>query len=175
MRSRRSLILRCLVLSVAVLAGLYGPFPARADAIKVNLATTSAVFVDGKPVIFQGTITNQTGFDLNASDFFFNFFAFDPTAVSPTQLLGLSDFVVPSDSTSLTTDLFSVSMVSHQLRMKQSFPLGFFVQDAFGDQSVNYSVSVSSLSPIPEPPTAVLFVLGLVSLTIAGLITRIRT
>src|SRR5262245_4071681 len=62
----------------------------------------------GSTVIFTGTVTNNTGFDLTAAaDLFLNFNSFDPSALSFTQLLGDPDFSLPNGTTSPDVPLFS--------------------------------------------------------------------
>lgn len=59
---------------------------------------------------FFGTVTNDLGFDLNASDLTLNFAGSDPAVVLLTQLLGDSDFTIPNGTTSGVTALFDFAI-----------------------------------------------------------------
>jgi len=70
---------------------------ARAEPIKLQLAAPP-IAQPGDVVTFEGTITNTTGVTLTASDLFLNFSGYDPSVFAFTQLLGVSDFVLPNNT-----------------------------------------------------------------------------
>src|SRR5271166_6041944 len=92
-----------LVIFLSVVAGfLCVARPALADAISFHPSNTVLDTTSGGRVTFDGTVTNNSGGDLNASDFFFNFSGYDPTSVNPNQDLGFPDFLIPIGTTSPT-------------------------------------------------------------------------
>lgn len=141
------------------LAGLLAiPFVAasfaRADVISFQLVSSSLDAASGGDVTFQGTVTNQSGSALNASDFFFNFSAYDPLSVNPIQDLGLTDFIIPDGTTSATVGLFDVSVGA--VPLGSIFPIDVQLEDALGDLSSTQTVFVhipdnSSVPGVPEP------------------------
>jgi hypothetical protein len=136
------------VLAVPFLAG----YSAKADGISFQLVDSSLDATSGGSVTFQGTVTNQSGADLNASDFFFNFFGYDFNSVNPVQDLGGTDFAIPNGSTSGTVDMFDVFV--GQVPLGSTFPIEVQLQDALSDVSSIQTVSVSvpsDSSTIPEP------------------------
>jgi hypothetical protein len=128
-----------------------------ADPISVQLSNSTLNVSSGGTVTFDGTVSNASGADLNASNFFFNFFAFDPTAVTPVQDLGVAtDFLISNNSTSLDVALFDVSLAPEP--PGSSFSVEFQLEDINGDQSATQTVTllVPGISTIPEPATSVL-------------------
>jgi hypothetical protein len=84
---------------------------ARAGSISLQLANDTLATTSGGTVTFQGRVTNNSGQDLNASDFFFNFVGFDPTSVAVIQDLGVaSDVPVPNGTTSDVLAVFDVTV-----------------------------------------------------------------
>lgn len=147
---------------------------AMADAISVQISDSALTTTSGGTVTFDGTVNNASGSDLNASNFFFNFFGFDPTAVNPTQDLGVAtDFLIPNSSTSLDVALFDISL--GPAAPGSTFPVEFQLEDINGDQSGTQTVTVSVLgsTPIPEPPTAVLILASFCA--IAAMLVKFRT
>lgn len=129
---------------------------AAADTLSFTVSNASLT-ISGGDVIFQGTVANNSGADLNASDLFFNFFGYDPLAVTPTQNLGvLIDFLIPNGTTSGTVDLFDVLLGS--VPNGANFQLQVQLEDINSDLSAIQSVTVSTpaASPVPEPPTVLL-------------------
>jgi hypothetical protein len=149
----------------ALAAALLGAAPgARADTISFQLSDTTLSVTSPGSVTFFGTVTNQSGVDLNASDFFFNFSGFDPAAVTPSQDLGVAtDFPILTAPTSALTDLCSVtvSAVSPGAR----FPLEVQMQDINNDLSATETVNV--VVPVPLPDTALLLACGLIAFWVA--------
>jgi hypothetical protein len=98
-------------------------------------------------VTIQGTLTNNTGNDLNATDLFFNFFAYDPIAiVSIDQLSGSPDFLLPKGTTSARTGLFNVNFSSNAVP-GQAYSLNVSLQDINGNISDIIALNVTA--PLP--------------------------
>jgi len=132
-----------------------------ADGLEVDIANPTQIAAPGGTVTFDGTVTNNTGADLSATDIFFDFLTFDPS-LSVNQLLGVEDdFSIPNGTTTGLIDLFSVGLGPGQ----GTFPVTFVIQDVNGDVSALGSVTVST-SPItaPEPAEAILLATGLLFL-----------
>jgi hypothetical protein len=134
---------------------------ALADGISFQLSSPSLSTSSGGTVTFTGTITNGSGGDLNANDFLFNFFGFDPTSVSPIQDLGVAtSFVIPNGRTSSVTALFDVTLGS--VATGSTFPIDVQLEDINFDLSATRTVTVStSGTVIPEPGVLLLVVIGL--------------
>jgi hypothetical protein len=147
--------------------GLFTPSSAFADSVSFQITNPSQPIQSGQLVVFQGTVTNDSGLDLTASDFFFNFFNFD-LALTPNQLLGTPDFLIPNNTTSPVVDLFNVAAGV----ISQGTPLSVdtTLEDIFNDVSAKQTVilSASGGGTVPEP--AALMMLG----TGIGLIVTFR-
>jgi len=111
MRKRTRYFIRMVFLFAALgFAAALVP-PASADTVSLQISNLSLTTTSCGTVTFVGTVTNDSGGDLLASDFFLNFSGFDPTAVNPVQDLGVSsDFLIPSGTTSSIRDLFDVTL-----------------------------------------------------------------
>jgi hypothetical protein len=160
-------------LASLVLLGLYFTLPPnlRADSISVTIQNTSVVTTPSSIVIFTGTITNDTAVSLNATDFFFNFFGFDPTLIV-NQILGAQDFAIASGATSPIVDLFSVTLPAGS--STATFPISLSLEDVNGDLSSGRSVSVA-VSQVPEPSSFLLAFVGLVLVLFLSLVLRARS
>jgi hypothetical protein len=121
----------------------------------------SQIATSGQTVVFMGTVSNDTGSDLTATDLFFSFFAFNPD-LTVNQLLGATDFSIPNDTTTSIVDLFSVSLGSGM--QPGSFPVNFVLQDINGNLSVIGEVSVVNGALVPEPSSLLLLGVGLSAL-----------
>jgi len=145
--------------------------PARADGIAFQLVASTLTATSNGTATFTGTITNGSGADLNATDFFFNFFNYDPTSITPNQLLGTStDFSVGNGTTTSILDLFNVQLGT--ALSGSTFPIAVQLQDANGDlsaiETLDIVVSGGSTgggggggTPIPEPASLLLLGSGL--------------
>jgi hypothetical protein len=84
---------------------------ANADPISFHLTSIQITTMSGATATFDGTVTNDSGVALNASDFFFNFLGFDPVSVNPIQDLGVTtDFLIPNGTTTSVVALFDVML-----------------------------------------------------------------
>jgi PEP-CTERM motif len=141
------------VLSGALLGEVH---KAQADSIAFQLASGSITTTSSGTVLFLGTVTNDSGSNLNATDFFFNFFGFDPASVTPSQELGIAtDFPIPNGTTSATVGLFDVRLGS--VPAGSSFPIQVQLEDINSDLSAVQTVVVSS---VPEPSSMFMLMLG---------------
>ena len=139
-----------------------------ADGISFQLSGPSLSTSSGGTVTFTGTITNDSGGALNASDFFFNFFGFNATSVNPIQDLGVAaDFLIANGTTSSVVALFDVTLDS--VTTGSSFPIQVQLQDINNDLSAvqTASVSVPGVVATPEPSTLGLLAAGLMLILIA--------
>jgi hypothetical protein len=144
-----------------LLLAFTSPVRSLADSLTVNVANSSVNAGAGETVTFVGTVSNATGANLSASDLFFDFFGFDPNLIV-NQLLGTSDFLIPDGTTTVTVDLFNVTLPNNL--GGSVFPVNFVLQDAFGNSSAVGSVAVSPIAA-SEPSTESLIVCA----SIAGL------
>jgi hypothetical protein len=133
-----------------------------ADGLNVNIVDPSQTALPGQVVLFTGTVTNDTGSDLTATDLFFDFFAYDPS-LTPNQLLGVTDFSLPNITTTSTIDLFNIDLSS--AIGPGSFPVYFVLQDVNGDQSATGEVTVVTGIATPEPSAISLLATGLAILS----------
>lgn len=143
---------------------LYAPRPVCADPISFNLSSSTLTTTSGGTVTFDGTVTNDSGTDFNASDFFFNFSGYDFISVSPDQDLGVgTDFVIPSGTTSATVALFDVRLGN--VPAGSSFPIQVQLEDFNSDLSSTQTVTVSApagVTGVPEPLVSWLLFTGLI-------------
>ena len=132
-----------------------------ADSISFSLTSLSMSTGPGGTVVFNGSITNNTGASLSSADLFLNFFNFDSGSVNPTQLLGSVDFTIGNGKTTGVVDLFSVTVASGAA-LGLTFPIDLNLQDINNDVSGTKTVKVStgSVGVVPEPSTLSLFLLG---------------
>ena len=150
---------------IIVLLTLCCPHTAHAVSIAFSLSNPSVTALSMADVSFNGTVTNNSGQDLNATDFFFNFFAFDAAALTPFQDLGATtDFEILNGTTSAEVTLFDVQFAS--LAAGTMVSLGVQLEDINGDLSATQTVFITVLgeaSLVPEPTTLLLVGLGLLT------------
>jgi hypothetical protein len=140
---------------------------ARADGIAFQLVASTLTAASGGTVTFDGTVTNNTGGDLNATDFFFNFLAFDPTSLNPIQDLGVvTDFLIPNGSTTVDVSLFDVVVGS--VSPGSTFTLEVQLEDVNLDASATQTVAITvpGTQSVPEPPTELFLLTGFLPLAL---------
>ena len=142
--------------------------PAFADAISFELSSASVSTSSGGTVTFTGKITNDSGGDLNASDFFFNFANFDFSSVTPNQLLSPPvDVLIPNGTTSGVLDLFNVMLGS--VAAGSTFFMDVQLEDINNDLSATQTVTVAvpgSVVSTPEPASLTLTLSSLIGLLV---------
>src|SRR5271166_2906118 len=115
-----------MLLAAALLSAATASNAAPIDfTLDVNTLTTAA----GGTATFFGTITNDSGVNFNASDFFFNFSGYDASSITPSQDLAVvgPDFSIANGTTTSSVDLFSVSLAA--VPTGTSFPFQVQLQD----------------------------------------------
>jgi len=167
---RQTFVPTPLLFVVLLLAGMAAPSSVRADGISFQVSSPILSTSSEGTVTFAGTVTNASGGDLNASDFFFNFFGFDPTAVNPNQDLGVSvDFLIPNGTDSSLVALFDVTLGS--VAPGSIFQLEVQLEDINSDlsdlQTVTVNTGGKSPAPTPEPSTLILLVGALATVAAA--------
>jgi hypothetical protein len=146
-----------------------------ADPISFHLTSDQITTTSGSSVTFDGTVTNDSGGALKASDFFFNFFGFDPVSVNPIQDLGVtSDFLIPNGSMSAGVALFDVTLGS--VPSGSIFTIEAQLEDINSDLSAEQTVTVNVPGSVatPEPGTIVLFATGLLTIAVSRKLTFAR-
>jgi len=173
-RRLRSVFIPTLI-SLGVCSLIFLAPAVRADSISFQLSTTSQSTTSRGTVTFDGSVINNSGADLNASDFFFNFSAFVPGSVSPIQLLGvLSDFSIPNGATTPVVELFEVTL--GPVPPNSIFSIAAQLENSAGDLSAIQTVNVSvpgSVS-VPEPGVLLLLAMGLLALALARVFFALR-
>lgn len=137
------------IIAALLLCAAFGTATARADGggISLDIQSTALTASADGTVTFSGTITNNSGAPLNASDFFFNFFGFDPALLTPVQDLGVgSDFTIANGSTSSITALFDALLGN--AAPGAILPFGVNLEDANGDLTgtINLQVKIEGSS-----------------------------
>jgi len=113
----------------------------------------------GSTVVFTGTITNNTGIDLDAAiDLSLNFNGFDPTKLSFTQVLGVPDFSLPNGSTSPDVELFDALVDPSATPAGSPYLADVTASDSNGNLSDAVTISIF----VPEPGTLSLLLAALV-------------
>jgi hypothetical protein len=134
-----------------------------AAPIDFSILNPNIIGAPGGSFTFQGTITNNSGFDLQSTDFFFNFYGFDPLNVTLTQLLGNTVFGLPNGQTTGVVDLFQFDLAP--TAGPGVYPAIVVLQDSVGDITDPQTVTVTV---IPEPGSFVLMGTGLLGILASG-------
>jgi hypothetical protein len=158
--------LRSLALGVISLLMVAAAITAHAQSISFSPNATLITTTSGGTVTFDGTVTNDSGAAMSATDFFFNFFSYNSGAVTPIQDLGVTtNFSLTNGATSPLLPLFDVTLAMEPAGSR--FPLEVQLEDVNGDLSATETVTVAvkgGSSAVPEPPTLFLLVMGLLAL-----------
>jgi hypothetical protein len=151
------------LLGIAALA-----LPARPDPLTLSIDTpVMSGITPGTVVTFTGTVTNNSGLDLDvASQLFLNFTGFDASALSFNQLLGIPNFVLLNRMTSPDSPLFDASLAPGTTNAGNPYLADVQLQDNLGDLSttVGISISVPEQARIPEPGSSRLLFVAAVAL-----------
>jgi hypothetical protein len=129
-----------------------------ADSLDISVVNPSQTVAPNQTVIFKGTVSNNSGVDLSATDLFLNFFGFDPN-LTVNQLLGTPDFSILNGTTSSAVNLFSVTLGPGT--GTGALPVNFVLQDVIGDLSAPGQVTVVNAVATPEPSSLLLLGTGL--------------
>ena len=146
---------------------------AKAVGISFEVSNPSLTTTSGGTVTFDGTITNNSGGDLFASDFFFNFFGFNPDSVSPIQDLGVTtDFLILKETTSGEVALFDAAL--GRVPVGSNFAMRVQLEDINSQLSGVQTVTVQARGSAvtPEPATIVLFGTGLLAIAVRRKLMR---
>ncbi len=141
-----------------------------ASALSISFDQSTLSTVAGSSVDFSGVIQNNTVYQLSTpTDLFLNFSSYDPTVLSPTDLLPLSSASLSPGSTSAALALVGVDIApatAHGL-----YELQVSMQDVFGgDDTDSTGIYTLFISVVPEPDSGLLMLLGLVA--VAGALQR---
>ena len=155
-RSQRSPLTgtRAGALALLLCCGVAGAAP-----LTLTIANPDRVGRPGTTEVFSGTISNNTGGSLNASDLFLDFGGYDAADVTLAQLLGAPDFMIADGATSSFTDLFQFD-----LSAAAAVPATFFADVVVQDSNNDFSdVATVSVRTVPEPGTFGLAGLALIA------------
>lgn len=148
---------------------LLGSAALNADNLSFNILNPNRFGVAGEVFTFDGTITNNTGIDLNSTDLFLDFSGYDPDNVTLDQLLGLTDFTIPNGSTSQVVDLFTFTLAT--TAPAGTYPADVVLQAVTGDIAGPQTVTVTT---VPEPGSLTLLAAGLPALLLGGFRRKLK-
>ncbi len=144
---------------LVVLLGLAPPVCA-APLLTLSIDQPVRTALPGSTVVFTGTITNNSGNDLDAaSDLFLNFTGFDTTALSFSQVLGNPDFALPNGATSPDVELFDALLDPSATPAGSPYLADVTVSDSLGDVSDAVTISITA---VPEPGSLALVLATLI-------------
>ncbi len=151
-----------------VFLGLASPAQATPLPLSISIDQPDRTALPGSTVVFTGTITNNSGNDLDAaSDLFLNFTGFDTTALSFTQVLGNPDFSLPNGATSPDVELFDALLDLSATPAGSPYLADVTVSDSLGDVSDPVTISITA---VPEPGSLPLALAALIIMI--GLVKR---
>ena len=152
---------RCLLLAAVVeIAAM-----SSASALNISFDKSQVSAVPGSSVDFSGTIQNDTFYTLTTStDLFLNFSSYDPTVLSPNDLLPLTSSLLAPGSTSTSLALIGVDVAPGAgLGL---YELQVSMQDVFGgDDADSTGVYTLFVNVVPEPASYLLMLAGLAAVT----------
>ena len=144
---------------LVVLLGLAPPVCA-APLLTLSIDQPVRTALPGSTVVFTGTITNNSGNDLDAaSDLFLNFTGFDTTALSFSQVLGNPDFALTNGATSPDVELFDALLDPSATPAGSPYLADVTVSDSLGDVSDAVTISITA---VPEPGSLALVLVTLI-------------
>ncbi|MFZ1906573.1 MAG: hypothetical protein WAU56_14395 [Steroidobacteraceae bacterium] len=148
------------------LLGLLAIAPPAHAQLTLSIDQPDQVASPGSTVTFTGTVTNTTGFDLDAAtELFVNVFNYDPSIFNPPpeQLLGTPDFTLLDGTTSPDVQLFDIDLASLASPAGSPYLADVTISDIFGDLSNDVTIAINV--PVPEPGS-LLLLLGALALGI---------
>lgn len=131
---------------------LAGAITAPAALITLSVSDLPSEIEPGHSAIFTGTIGNNTGNALFASEIFLNFGGFDSLALRMDQLLGDPDFLLDSGTVSASVPLFRLTL---DPVVSGLYSFDVFAQDVSGSFSEPIPIPVRAAA-VPEPGTCAL-------------------
>jgi hypothetical protein len=121
--------------------------PVHAELV-LSIDQPNQIASPGSTVDFTGTITNNTGFDMFATDLLVISGGYDPSVLSFTQLLGTPNFSIPNGSTTPDVSLFDVNVGLTATASGSPYLADILVQDDIGpDLSNDITIAIY----VPEP------------------------
>jgi hypothetical protein len=151
---------RCMAAAVAVEIVAMSSAGALNIAFDANHLSAAA----GSTISFVGEIQNDTAYVLSGpTDLFLNFSSYDPTVVSPNDLLPLSSLSLAPGVTSGPLALIGVDIAP--ATAPGTYELQVSMQDVFGGDDADASgIYTLLISVIPEPAAYLLMLAGLAGL-----------
>ena len=142
-----------------VMAGLFAASGAQALDISFDFSTLSTT--PGGSVTFAGLIENDTVYVLNTSvDLFHNFSSYDPTALTPLDLLSTQNVSIAIGTSSPGLLLFRVDVAPNTAQ--GLYLMQASLQDIYGSDAFDVSpVFDLAVNVVPEPTSAWLLLVGI--------------
>lgn len=147
----------------------------KAVPVSFTVDPVTSTILAGSELTFTGVITNQSGQSLSSSDFFLNFFNYDPAGLNTVQILGATSFTLPNNTFSAHTALFSVQFSPALSSGMQflSLTLGDFSGNLSDQVDLALNVGAAPVVSVPEPSSLLLLAAGL--LAVAGVSRRLSS
>ena len=126
--------------------------------IQLSLVQPMRLVSDRDPITLSGTIGNTTGRALETTSIFLNAFAYEPDALSITQLIGRTVFMIPDGAVSAIVPLFEIGL-GPAVQPGGNYSAAIFLTDEQGNESNIVSVAVA-VTAVPEPGSSWLVMLA---------------